>query len=505
MAKPVKKQSWSNIDVFGLIRGLGIWDHQYRKLQYVRRPFDTSLDIKDKILRMNDNPPSLTKQGLLNGLCNEFRLTPYNLTKKTTFQLTYNPFPSGNHGVQDIFVQFRPVGSSGDWINLYPQVWGDTYEYAKSHKRGFIVWPMENYIPLSGYKNFNYAPIIEILEDLDDNQDLRITYYVAYVDEDNNKQLVQFTDMNNLSDPNDKRFTYRKPVEIDPLSGIIVFNLNDIPSNLSGRFHTADGHATEQMYIIKQYFDKMYKHTWDKVANNTTIWDIGDVHSSGEIPSFLDSYIPKNNLHCIADGIEVNTFFSGYLGGVDYLSSALYLSDLVETETVNQEWYLRVYPGRFYIDGIPYRLFEDPRICNLVFVSGVADLPSGLVRGMTTILAKSDYYNGCTDQDPYLSGFIFEDYWAPCGAGGDECWGYIYRRRPHLTANHGYQVDLELGEYSIDFESRKIYLNSLFNSGILIWDNALLPSGRIIKYDVNPLNEQLINMQKFFIYLVNKE
>ena len=72
MPKPIKRQRWSNIDVFGLLRGLGIWDSQYKTLQYVRRPFDTSLTVKDKILRLNDNQPSLTQQGLLNGLCNEF-------------------------------------------------------------------------------------------------------------------------------------------------------------------------------------------------------------------------------------------------------------------------------------------------------------------------------------------------------------------------------------------------------------------------------------------------
>lgn len=502
MSKPVKKQSWSNIDAFGLIRGLGVWDSQYKRLQYVRRPFDTSIDIRDKIFRLNDDPPGLTKQGLLNGISDEFGLVPYNVTKKTIFNLTYNPIPSGNLTTQDIFVQCRALGSSGTWSDIRPQLWGDTYEQGKTNSQGFIVWPQSHFNSLSGYKNFSYSNSLEILEDLADEQEIRISYYVSYVDENNVQQTVLYTDMDNLSDKNDRRYLYRKPIEISPLSGVIAYSLNDIPSNLYSRYYTTDGRATEKLYKIQQHFDKIYRHTWDKLANRTTIWDIVDIFGSGAIPHFLDSYIPKTDNHCLA----ATPYFSGYLGGNDYVSNAIYLADLFEMETDAQEWYPQVYPGRFYIDGIPYRLFNNPKISGLVFTNGVADLPSGLGRGMYTVLAKRGYFeNGCTDPDEFLSGFIYEDYWAPCGKGGDQLWGNVYRRRPFLSAEEGYQVDLELGQYNIDFKAGKIYLNSYFTSGTLIWDADIQPSGKLIRYDVNPLNQAAINLQRFFIYLVNKE
>ena len=502
MPKPVKKQRWSNIDVFGLLRGLGIWDPQYQALQYVRKPFDSGLDVRDRILRLNDHKASLTKQGLLNGLCAEFGFRPHNLTKKNVFQLTRSPIPSGDVGIQDIWVYFREAGASGEWTELQPQLWGETYLQGKENSQGFIVWPEENYTTVSGIKTFTYSTMLEILEELGDNQQIKIIYYTAYTDENNNRKLIRFTDMNNLSDSNDSRFLYREPVEISPLSGIIVYNLTDIPSNLTDRYYNTNGHGTEQLYRIKKHFDKMYKHTWGTLADRTTIWDIGSVYGSGEIPHFFDSYVPKNDNQCL----DVTGYFSGYLGGIDYLSNALYISELVEMETDSQEWYPRIYPGRFYIDGIPYRLFEDPVMTGLVFVDGEANIPAGLERGMYTVLAKSSYYEqGCCSVDEFLSGFVYEDYWAPLGEGGDQVWSDVYRRRPRLTAAQGYQLDLELGQYSIDFDAGKIRLNSIFTSGTLIWDRAIVPSGRILQYDLNPLNLTNLNLQKFFIYLVNRQ
>lgn len=517
MPKPIKKQRWSNIDAFGLIKGLGIWDPQYTKLQYVRRPFDSSLNIRDKIHRLNDNAPALTKQGLLNGLCNEFGYDPYNVTERKSFFLTYNPVPSGGVGVQDISVKYRQVGSSGAWLSINPQVWGEGYEEAKAKKEGFIVWPEANFSNVSGIKNFNYSRNLEILQELDDNQEIQVIYTVSYIDEDNERQLISFTDCDNLNDPNDQRFLYRNFETIDICSGITVYKLADIPENLQDKYFNEEGHATEQIYKIKQYFQKQYKFTWDVIKNNSSIWDLQEMYCSGEIPNFYDAWIPKNNNHCIFEAISGSligypTFFSGYHGGVNYLSNSLYLADLVEMDTAAQEWYLKIYPGSFYIDGIPYRLFEDPVLTGIMFVSGVADLPSGLERGMYTILAREGYYtdesgnfSGCVEADPYLSGFVFEDYQAPTGKNGDSEWSDIYRRRPNLTEALGYNIDLDLGEYKIDFDSRKIYLNSIWSSGTLVWDKALLTSGRVVQVDVNPLNQQFLNLQKFFLYLVNKE
>ena len=150
-------------------------------------------------------------------------------------------------------------------------------------------------------------------------------------------------------------------------------------------------------------------------------------------------------------------------------------------------------------------MFENPSLSQLTFISGVADIPSGLTRGMYTILANSGYYDGCTSPDPYLSGFVYEDYQYFTGEGADSLWSFIYRHRPFLNTNMGYDITLELGEYNIDFDSGKIYLNSTETNATLIWENNIVPSGRIIEYDVNPLNDSVLNLQKYFMYLANKE
>jgi len=512
MAKPIKKQSWGPIDVFGLIRGLTIWDPQYRTLQYIRRPFDSALNIRDKIFRLNDNAPSLTKQGLLNGLCAEFGYTPQNVTKRTSFVLSNNPYPSGDVTTQDIWVQYREVGTTGVWNDLTPQLWGSGYAQllANDALSGFIVWPQEHYNSQISNKNFDYSNVLEIFTPLDDNQDIKVTYFVTYVDENNVINTIPFTDLNNLSDSTDVRFTYRRTVDISPATGIVLYNLNDIPTGLYDKYYSADGHALKTLYDLKTWVDSKYQHTWDTMTDNSVIWDIMDIYSSGEIVNFFDSYIPRND-YAVGSGAFYNwdgyTSYSGYIGGIDYLSNSLYLANLTEVDSELQQWYPVVYPGKFYVSGIFYSMFEDPKTTNLVFVNGVATIPPGLVRGMKTILAQSGYFeNGLTAQDPHLSGFIFEDYSPPTGSGGDQTYSDIYRRRPYLTTvGQGYNIVLNSGEYNIDFSGGYIYLNAPNATGTLIWDNALVPSGRIINYDLNPLNQNLINQQSFFMYLSNKD
>jgi hypothetical protein len=107
--------------------------------------------------------------------------------------------------------------------------------------------------------------------------------------------------------------------------------------------------------------------------------------------------------------------------------------------------------------------------------------------------------------DSYLSGLIYEDHTYPIGEGGDSTWSYIYRRKGFIPSSVGYTNTLEVGEYNIDFKNQKIYANLLDNDATIIWDETLVPSGRVIAYDINPINSSQLNMQKFFLYLVNKE
>lgn len=505
MAKPKRKDRWSNIDVFGLLNGVSIFDSQYRNLQYVRRPFDSALDIRDKILRAGENPPNVTRQGIINGLSNEFGYDVYNVEDNTVFELTNTPVPSGAPGVQDIYVYYRERNATGNWTEVLPQVWGDDYAAAASGEQGFIVWQNQKYTNVSGIKNFTYHPVLEIMQNLPDNQDIKVVYFVRVIDENRSANLVQYTDMSNLNDPSDEDFLYRKNTSIPLLSGVTVYNLNEIPSGVETNYYDEFGRPKELWYDIKHHIDKKFKHKWSQVSDASVIWDVHKGYGSGHIPHYYDPEVPKNDLRCISSGKAFGEYFSGYAGGVDELSDSLYLAQIVEKDTDAQNWYLKLYPGSFYIDGIPFRLFENPSSAYVTLISGEADIPLGLERGMYTIMAASGYYDGCTTPDPYLSGFVYEDYWYPTGENGDSLWSFIYRRRPYLTEEMGHQIDIELGEYNIDFDSGKIFCNSTESGAIIIWDNTIVPSGRIIQYDVNPLNDEVLNLQKYFMYLTNKE
>jgi len=505
MPKPVKRQRWSNIDIFGLINGISTWDDQYRTLLYVRNPSESTLDIRSKIFRNHNNPADLTKQGLLNGLCNEFQLDPYNVQPLSVFQLTKFPSPSGEIDVQDIWVEYRDVNSTGDWNNIYPQVWGQTYLDNKQSKKGFIVWQNEKYINISGYKNFTYSNILEIMEDLPDNQELKISYYVKSVDDNNNLILNKFTDIDNLEDQYNKKFIYKRANEIDIASGITVYTLNDIPTGLYYTYYDLYGRPKEQLYTIKEHINSKYKHTWGTMSNATVIWDVHKQYGSGNIPHFYDVAAPQNEIYCHSFAKENGYYYSGFIGGIDNVSQSLYFDQIVESgEAYN--WFFTLYPGKFYLDGTSFYMFENPGYASITFTSGQAILPSGVQRGAHVIIAKSGYYEeSCVEQDPFLSGYIYEDHTYPVGDGGESVWSYIYRRRGFMPSGVGYSVNLELGDYYIDFKNNLITANLLDDDATIIWENSLIPSGRIIAYDINPLNNTTFSQQNYFIYLATKE
>jgi hypothetical protein len=207
MAKPIKKQRWGNIDGIGLLNGLGIWDEQYRNLRYIRKPFDTTIDLKNRILRELEHPTDTTHQGLLNGLCNEFNIDPYNVQKKTIFELTYPPVPIGASGVPDIRAYFQEDDS---WYEIKPQIWSEDYQTSKSNNQGFIVWQNSHVSNISGVKNFGYSNILEIFDNtIPDESKIKIVYYVNTVDADNNITAQLYTDMDHPDDPLATAFTYR--------------------------------------------------------------------------------------------------------------------------------------------------------------------------------------------------------------------------------------------------------------------------------------------------------
>lgn len=492
MNKPIKQQSWSRIDVLGLLNGISIWDDQYRELKYVRRPFDSSIDMRAKILNKHDNPVSTTKQGLINALSNEFGFQTYNVTDKKTFELTYNPTVSGGATTQDVLGYYKIPGS--DTWNTLTQVWSDTYYQSKESKTGFIVWQNDKISSDFSEKNFTYSNLVEVLEDIPDMSELKFIYYLVSYDEENKAYLLSFTDINNPNNPNDTTYTYRKKVSSPSLSGIVAYTLDDIPENIySGLYFSSNGKPKELLYTIKNYINKKFKHTWGKITDRECIWNVHKLYGSGHIPHFYDAETPDNSS-------QYSGYYSGYFGGIEELSDTLYPAEIIEQDEDAQQWYLKIYPGKLHVDGIPYYFFENPQIAHLDLSSGEATLPSGLTRGMYTILAKSGYYDNPYNgvRASYLSG-VYEDYNYPLGDAGEVYWTHIYRHKPYLET-----TVLREGEYNIDFSNQKIYANEV-NDAIIIWEQVLEPSGIMLKYDLNPLNDQNLSFEKFFLFLTTGE
>lgn len=504
MAQPIKKQIWSNLDAFALLNGISTWDDQYKRLLYARRPYENNLDVRDNIYRSNDNRPDITQQGLINALCNEFNITPYNILNKKIFYLSYYPVPSGNINIQDISGYYKT--SSGTWNSLGPQIWNENYLNAKQNKIGFIVWQQDKYCNIPNYKNFNYSNIVEVFEELDDKTELKFEYYVEIIDDLSNKFLRRFTDMNNQTDSNDNRFIYRKSEDSFNLNeDILVYTLSDIPEQVKSLYYQDDkNYPTQFYYDLRTYIDSQFKHTWNKIVDNSCIWDIHKGYGSGQISSFYDALAPNNNYQNYLS-------YTGYIGGIESLSYSLYQSDFLEISG-SQAWYLKLYPGKFYLDGIAFYYFENPQVSQLDLShigNGIyyANMPSGLERGMHTIATKSGYYDTyyCNaSQDEYLSG-VYEDYTYYTGLDGNNMWSNIYRRRPCLSGYQGVDIQLEMGQYKIDFNSSGIYfcLPSIngYEKATFIYDNVITPSGSNLYYDLNPLHEQNLNLEKFFMYM----
>ena len=514
MSKPIKRQTWSNIDVFGLLNGVSTWDSQYKSLRYVRKPYESSLDIREKIFRNHDYEPNITKQGLLNALSNEFGFTPYNVESKTIFELSSPPVPSGSKGVYDVFGYYL---DGNEWQTLGNQVWAEDYEIAKNNKAGFIVWQNEKYSNISGVKNFDYSNLCEVFTELPDKTELKFVYYVNTYDENENRQLARFTDMGSTNDPLDDRFTYRIPVENPNISsGVVVYNLNDIPTDLKNTYYydSTTGIAKEFLYDLKRFIDTKFKHQWKDIRDKTCIWDVHKNYGSGDIPNFYDAIVPRNTEYCRSSSDTDHIIYSGYQGGVEDMSHALYIDSIVEQSGEAREWYPKIYPGKFYIDGTPFYYFENPTITHIEMtpttVSGIngpvmsGAFPSGIDRGMYSIMALSGYYEDyCgNEQDEFLSG-VFEDYDYYSGPDGDSHWSNIYRKRPALSSPEGIVPNYKMGDYAFSFSTRTVYavIPTGYENAVIIWDNVQVPSGSYLPYDMNPLNDQSLAFEKYFMYL----
>jgi len=503
MSKPIRKNLWTNLDAIGLLNGLGIWDTQYKTLQYVRRPIDNNLDLRDRIIRSHNNPPGTTLQGLVNGLSNELGLEPYSLKTKKTFYLSYQPTPIGTPNEQDIFAYYN---ISGVWYELLPQVWSENYYDAKSNNYGFIVWQNDRYQNIEGLKNFEYSNIVEILQsDIPSNTEFKFIYSLKLLDEDNNITIHNYTDINNPNDSKDDRFTYYLPETPNKENQIIAYTLNSIPSNFRSNYYNDLGEAKDFIFTVRDHINTKYKHKWNDLRDSTCVWDIHLGYGSGHIPHFYDAVTPP--IESEVDGYRYTS--ESFNGGIESYSESLYVSDIeISSDSNNREhWYPRVYPGKFYVNGIPYYLFENPQTINLTFNDGSCAIPTSLERYYHVILVNSGFYNDSySNPDSIIDGKIYEDYNYPVGYNGNNIYGNIYRKKSYIP-NITNLDDVSIGEYMIDYENSIIYAQSdseVWNA-TLIYDAISIPSGTIIEYDLNPLNDQNISLESMFLFFGQKE
>ena len=288
-----------------------------------------------------------------------------------------------------------------------------------------------------------------------------------------------------MNNPNENRFIFRKRISNDASGSISVYNLNSIPSGLYDLYFDKNtGVGTDFLYKLSEYVNNKFKHRWGEFQDSSCIWDIHKYYGSGQVPCFYDAYAPIS--------------MSGYVGGVESMTTSLYPLEVVETDYDNQIWNIKIYPGKFYVSGIPFYFFENPQKTTLTFFNGSCDIPSGLKRGMYTIMSHSGFYTGI--QDVNLNNHVYEDYIYPTGSSRDSV-SNVYRRRPNLnTSNSEINLSIASGEYYIDFNNNKIISSGIYTA-TLIWDETYIPSGYVVPFNINPLNLQSNIAGGYFIYL----
>lgn len=514
MSKPIKKQKWNNLDAFALLNNIATWDKDYINLKYVRLPDESNVQLRKKILDYRKNPADgVDSQSLINGLSNELGLNPYNVIEKTTFDLTRFPFPSGEKETQDIYLYYQPPDDSG-WYEITPQLWNSGFYTDLDHtipqSSGFIVWEDSYYTEtIETKKTNNYSSLLTVLTPLPDESRIKVKYNTKLYDENNNLTPKLFTDMSNPYDVNDDHFIYRIGSGIcssDFDDKVITYHLDNMSDYVSGMYYTDNGVATGKLYTLLNVIDNNYRHRWKDVKNNDSIWDVNEDYSKGTIPSFYDtSFIIKQT----EDELSTDNFN----GGIDYQDPVLTLKNIErQMDGSIEHWYPVLEPGYFYVDGVKYQLMENPLFYDVEIerasTIGLQDsglLPSGIQRWHKPILIRDSVIESGYIHKAYNYPITYSYFDSTDGASGYLHWpSGIYRHRPYLTNDMGYDLELASGEYNIDYETNIMYCSGLPDNCKIIWDNINISSGCLctgIFTDLNPLNGENIQYSKYFFII----
>jgi hypothetical protein len=501
MYKIQKKSFWNQLDAIALLNGISTWDDQYLNLKYTRLPGETNLDLRNKIINTFENTVSgNTVQDIINGLSAELNLISYNVLEKRTFNLSNIPEPSGLKNEQDIWVSYQPVGDSG-WYDIVPQRWSDTVYVDKdtrtTQSSGFIVWQNEYHdVSQQTVKTHTYFGMLHILDNLPDQSSIKVTYHRRIYNQDGSYNIFPFTEI--LED----KFRYPEDITTSDLTNkIVAYSLNDIPSGLYDIYYTGV-HATSQLFAIRDDIIRQHDFRWAATKNRTNIWDIEKTSDRSVIPSFYDGNI------VIPSGFIYKDFDNkSYLltGGLEHQSDSLYLEDIViETSGNIEYWYPVIHPGRFYVNGTPYLLMQNPTSTSFIPISITQTLSSFPQRGDSVLLGNSNKYTVINNNQ------FFEAYNKTSINYPDQTvietfqTSGVYRERPYLTADKGITITLNTDEFALDYDTNTVYLHSsLIGQDLtLIWDT---PFGSGVVYrspfaDLNPLNYDFID-EKYFLFL----
>jgi len=460
MTKPVKIPVWNNLDSIGLLNGLSIWDHNYMKMLYVRLPGESNIDLRNRIIKNHNNPVEGTSiQDTINGISNELFLESYNTNNKTFFNLTYTPYPVGSSGEQDIWVYYQLDGSS-DWVEFGPQLWSETYD---ASSQGFIVWQESRYNDNNSTKEFTYSTLLFILSDtIPDNTKLKVKYYVKKLANDGSSEIVLFTDMN-------PSLLYRRAYEIslnDLNSKVVVYDLNHIPSSINDRYFDSDGKATDQLYQLRDIIDSTSRFRWSDIYNKSCIWDVHRNFSKGVVPSFYDQ------------PISVPDDFNGdvFSGGIEKGSYSLAFKDIkIVNDNGIERWYPEVYKGIFYTDGVPFNLLGDAGNATIDIIDNVCSLIG--------IINDNDVYKRFYLYPTINNDASFEEH-------NYAVESTVFRYRPNITADMGYDLVLDPDEFTIDFDSKQVITNGINGQYYLIWDTMINDTVVLADptIDMNPVN-----------------
>lgn len=179
------------------------------------------------------------------------------------------------------------------------------------------------------------------------------------------------------------------------------------------------------------------------------------------------------------------------------------------------EWELYEYPTEIYGSGKVFAtatVYGESKVYDWTWVYGTTNASGAIIRlcsrvdseilvsGNEVATACSDYCNA--PKDEFLPN-VYQDHSYHTGISGNYLWSNILERVPNLYPQKGFNCPLEPGRYTIDFKNKKIYSNvpSEFHNAVLVWDKTLIPSGTLLEYDINPLNDQNLTFEKFFLYL----